>query len=122
MCLQVNLFQKHLFLHQLTHNMKRVFIDIPLQYIKTTSSEHIVYITCLFFVMVLTFKKKCSDLVVFIKEVCNRGVVCSLLKLGSLEKTFIASLFHSGLHSGTIFCGKNDDISHIREQQDISFF
>ena len=42
----------------------------------------------------------------FIKEVCNRGVACSLLKLGSLEKTVIASLFHSGLHSGTIFCGK----------------
>ena len=37
------------------------------------------------------------------KEVCNRGVACSLLKLGSLEKTVIASLFHSGLHSCTIF-------------------
>ena len=40
------------------------------------------------------------------KEVCNRGVACSLLKLGSLGKTFIASLFHSGLHSGTIFLWK----------------
>ena len=40
------------------------------------------------------------------KEVCNRGVACSLLKLGSLEKTVIASLFHSGLHSGTIFLWK----------------
>ena len=40
------------------------------------------------------------------KEVCNGGVACCLLKLGSLEKTIIASLFHSGLHSGTIFCGK----------------
>ena len=28
------------------------------------------------------------------KEVCNGGVACSLLKLGSLEKTIIASLFH----------------------------
>ena len=37
------------------------------------------------------------------KEVCNRGVACSPLKLGSLEKTVLASLFHSG----TIFCGKN---------------
>jgi len=35
---------------------------------------------------------------VFKKEVCNGGVACSLLKLGSLEKTVIASLFHSGLH------------------------
>jgi hypothetical protein len=35
------------------------------------------------------------------KEGCNRGVACSLLKLGSLEKTVIASLFHSGLHSGS---------------------
>jgi hypothetical protein len=40
------------------------------------------------------------------KEVCNRGVACSLLKLGSLEKTLIASLFDSGLHSGTIFLWK----------------
>ena len=40
------------------------------------------------------------------KEVCNRGLACSLLKLGSLEKTVIASLFHSGLHSGTIFLWK----------------
>ena len=40
------------------------------------------------------------------KEVCNRGVACSLLKLGSLGKTIIASLFHSGLHSGTIFLWK----------------
>ena len=37
-----------------------------------------------------------------IKDGCNRGVACSLLKLGSLEKTVIASLFHSGLHSGSI--------------------
>jgi hypothetical protein len=40
------------------------------------------------------------------KEVCNGGVACSFLKLGSLEKTVIASLFYSGLHSGTIFLGK----------------
>ena len=54
------------------------------------------------------------------KEVFNRGVACSLLKLGSLEKT--ASLFPSGLHSGSIFCGKNDVICHIKERQDMSFF
>ena len=38
----------------------------------------------------------------FIKGFCNRGVACSLLKLGSLEKTVIGSLFHSG----TIFLWK----------------
>ena len=37
------------------------------------------------------------------KEVCNRGVACSLFKLGSLEKCVIASLFHSGLHSSSPF-------------------
>ena len=37
------------------------------------------------------------------KEVCNGGVACSLLKLGSLEKTVIASLFHSGLHLSSPF-------------------
>ena len=39
------------------------------------------------------------------REVCN-GVACSLPKLESLEKTVKASLFHSGLHSGTIFLWK----------------
>ena len=34
---------------------KRLFIDLPVQYMKTTSSEHVVYINC-FFVFVLTFK------------------------------------------------------------------
>ena len=63
-----------------------------------------------------------ASICVLTKEVCNRGVACSLLKLGSLEKTVIASLFHSGLHSGTIFCGKNDVICHFREQQYMSFF
>ena len=48
------------------------------------------------------------------KEVCNGGVACSLLKLGSMEKTVIASLFHSGLHSGTIFCEKNEAIHHVK--------
>ena len=37
------------------------------------------------------------------KEVCNGGVACSLLKLGSLEKTVVASPFHSGLHSSSPF-------------------
>ena len=34
---------------------KRLFIDLPVLYIKTTSSEHVVYKNCLF-VFVLTFK------------------------------------------------------------------
>ena len=54
--------------------------------------------------------------------VYNGGVACSLLKLGILEKTIIASLFYSGWHSGTIFCGKNDVICYIGERQDTSFF
>ena len=45
--LQINLFQKHSFLHQLTHNMtKRLFIELGVLYMKTTSSEHVVYINC----------------------------------------------------------------------------
>ena len=56
-----------------------------------------------------------------IKEVCNAGVACSLLKLGSLKKTVIASLFHSGLHSGTFFYGKNDVICHSGERQFLPF-
>ena len=45
--LQVNLCQKQLFLVQLTKQYdKRLFIDLPLQYMKTTSSEQFVYTTC----------------------------------------------------------------------------
>ena len=49
---------------------KRLFIDLPVQYMKTTSSEHVLYTNC-FFVFVLTFHGKhfmyttCSELVVF---------------------------------------------------------
>ena len=46
---QVNLFQKLLFLHQ------KVAHWFTSSYTKTTSSEHVVYIHC-FFVFVLTFK------------------------------------------------------------------
>ena len=44
------------------------------------------------------------------------------MKLGGLEKTLIASLFHSGLHSCTIFCGKYDVICYSRERQVMPFF
>ena len=51
---QVNLFQKHSFLNQLTHNMTTdcSLITYWLQYKKNTSSEHVVYKDCL----VLAFK------------------------------------------------------------------
>ena len=42
--IQVNLCQKLLFLHQLTH--KQLFIELRVQYMKITSSEHVVYINC----------------------------------------------------------------------------
>ena len=55
---------------------KRLFIDLPVQYVKTTSSEHGENMLCtqiVFFVFVLTFKtiyahnmfSLCSELVVF---------------------------------------------------------
>ena len=42
------------------------------------------------------------------KESCNwwHGLSAAI-KLGSLEKTIIASLFHSGLHSAVLFSQKN---------------
>ena len=47
------------------------------------------------------------DIRVQIKEGCNWGHgLSAAIKLGSLEKTITASLFHSGLHSGTIFLWK----------------
>ena len=42
-CLQVNLFQKPSFLHQLIHNMTR---DCSLNSPKNTSSEHVLYKNC----------------------------------------------------------------------------
>ena len=56
------------------------------------------------------------------KEVCNGGVACSLLKLGSLEKTVIASLFHSGLDSAPFFVEKNDVICYFEKQKFMPFF
>ena len=50
-CLQVNLCQKHLFSNQLNNPQydKRLFMDLPVQYMKTTSSEHVVYTNCFLF-------------------------------------------------------------------------
>jgi len=57
------------------------------------------------------------------KEGCYRGHgLSAAINLGSLGKTVIASLFHPGLHSGAIFCGKNDVICYSIEQQVMSFF
>ena len=56
------------------------------------------------------------------KEVCNVGVACSLLKLGSLEKTVIASIFHSGLHPDTIFLWKKQCHMLFWERQVMPFF
>ena len=51
------------------------------------------------------------------------GVACSLLKLGSLEKTVIASRFHSGLHSSSsFFCRKNHTIWPFAFIGDSPFF
>ena len=57
MVVQVNLFQKHFLASTNPQYAKRLFIDLPVQYMKTTSSEHVVYINCFLFVFVLTFKK-----------------------------------------------------------------
>ena len=35
---------------------KRLFTELRVQYMKTTSSEHVVYTNCFFFVFVLTFR------------------------------------------------------------------
>ena len=47
------------------------------------------------------------------KDVCNGGVACSLLKLGSLEKTVTASLFHSGLHSSSPFFVEKNTLQEL---------
>jgi hypothetical protein len=62
---------------------------------------------------------KTSDNCVFSKADLR---AMSLLKLGSLEKTIIASLFHSGLHSGTIFLWKKDAVCYFGERQVMPFF
>ena len=46
---QVNLFQKHSLLNQLTWYDNRLFVEYWLQYKKNTSSEHVVYKNCILF-------------------------------------------------------------------------
>ena len=48
------------------------------------------------------------------KEGCNwRHGLSAAIKLGSLEKTVIASLFHSGLHSGSPFFVKKTILHNL---------
>ena len=49
-------------------------------------------------------------------------MACSLLKLGSLEKTVISSLFHSVCTQAPIYCGKNDVICYFGGTQVMRFF
>ena len=65
---------------------KRLFIDLPVQYMKTTSSEHVVYINC--FECQNKTKKQfmyttCSELVVFMhwtgKSMSNCWTNCGLV-------------------------------------------
>ena len=42
---QVIFFQKHLFMHQLIHTMTKD-CSLNYKYIKTASSEHVVYLNC----------------------------------------------------------------------------
>ena len=55
----------------------------------------------------------CILSILLTKEVCNGGVARSLLKLGSLEKTVIASLFHCGLHSISPFFVKKTTLHDL---------
>ena len=51
---------------------KRLFIDLPVQYKKTTSSEHVVYTNCFLFWHSEQFMyTTCSELVVFLYRTCN---------------------------------------------------
>ena len=72
--IQVNLCQKHLFLDQVTQNDKWLLIDLPVQYMKTSSSEHGENMLCAKIVLNAKTKKNiwvpiifspCSELVVF---------------------------------------------------------
>ena len=89
---QVNLLQKHLFLHQLTHNATKDWItsSVHENCKLRTSWEHVVWINC-FFVFVLTFRtiyvhiifSTCSELCVFIywtgKSMNNLLSYCGLV-------------------------------------------
>ena len=84
--IQVNLFQKHLFLYQLTHNMTK---DCSLNYEFSTwkfQAQNMLRTCCahkLFFVFVLTFKpiythnifSPCSELVVSCTELVNQWTI-----------------------------------------------
>ena len=57
------------------------------------------------------------ELAVLVKEVCNGGVACSCLQLGSLEKTVRASLIALWfVLRQPFFCRKYDVTSYVKGQ------
>ena len=85
MFVHVNLFQKHLFLHQLTHNMTKDCL-LKVQYMKMARSEHVLNVNCSEYQN--KSKKQfvyttCSELVVFVywtgKSMNNLLSYCGLV-------------------------------------------
>ena len=105
--IQVNLFQKHL--TNLTNPQydKRLFIELRIQYLKTTSLEHVVYINC----SECQYKNKknqfvyttCSKLVVFMCWTCKS--MNTLLSCSGLVAARI-SAFRFDTRTKNIVCKK----------------
>ena len=68
---------------------KRLFIDLPVQYVKTTSSEHVVCINCFLFLRSKQFMyTTCSELVVFMYWTGKSMTYCGLVdaRISASEK------------------------------------
>ena len=96
MVVQVNIFQKHLLLHQLTPNMSNdCSLIYQIKYMKTTSSEHVVYMIFLLFVFVLAYLYKREVIFLYSKirffstkqEILNILIFDASLALSALVDT-----------------------------------
>ena len=91
--------------------VKRLFIELLFQYMKTTSSEHVVYTNCFCFVFVLTWHSEqfmyrtCSELVVFMcwthNSMTNLSSYCGLVdgRIRTSEKDLPVTEFFALLFS-----------------------
>ena len=91
---------------------KRLFIDLPVQYMKTTSSEHVVYTNCFLFWHSEQFMyTTCSELVVFMywthNSINNLLSNCGLVdgRISVSEKDLpVLEIFSS--HKSSIGCSR----------------
>ena len=89
---QVNLCQKHLFSHHRQYD-KRLFIDLPVQYMKATSSEHGENMLCIKIVFCFCFdiqNNLCTQHVLLMFSACSFHVLKWLINEPSFVMLWVS--------------------------------